>query len=341
LVNENSDIVKNSPKYIVRITGNDEIGKMELDNFIHPEKMPIIATTSKLLTTGVDTKTAKIIVLDTNINSMIEFKQMIGRGTRVEEEFNKTFFTILDFRNASRKFADEDFDGEPIKIIETDGETETEVETTDTGLGENGTEVGVEPTPEPPENEPQTKYYVDDIEVKVLNKTVSYLSNEGKLITQSLEDYTKANILKKYSSMNEFLSSWNNADKKRTIIEELENEGILFEELEKIVGKDFDPFDLILHIVYDKPLLTRKERANKVMKRDYFSKYGDKAEKVLEKIIEKYQDKGVRDLEDIEILSVPPFNNMGTPLEIIKLFGKRKDFNLAIREIEDILYEVA
>lgn len=346
LVNENSDLVKENSKYIVRITGNDEIGKMELDNFMHPEKFPIIATTSKLLTTGVDTKTAKVIVLDTNINSMIEFKQIIGRGTRVEEDYEKTFFTILDFRNASRKFADKDFDGEPVKIIESDGKgniedieeeeevsetTENTTETTDT------TTIDIDPNT----TETTTKYYIEDVEVKVLNKTVSYLNNEGKLITQSLTDYTKSNILKKYSTMEEFLSSWNNSNKKSIIIEELEKEGILFEELEKVIGKDFDPFDLILHIVYDKPPLTRKERAENVIKRDYFSKYGDKAKVVLEKIIEKYKDRGVRDLENIETLSVPPFNEMGTPLEIVKLFGNRKEYNKVIREIEDILYEVA
>ncbi|MEA3288868.1 MAG: DEAD/DEAH box helicase family protein [Campylobacterota bacterium] len=341
LVNENNDIVKNNSKYIVRITGNDDIGKMELDNFIHPEKMPIIATTSKLLTTGVDTKTAKIIVLDTNINSMIEFKQIIGRGTRVEEDFDKTFFTILDFRNASRKFADKDFDGEPIKIIETDGETETETEE-DGDTTENGTTVN-EPTPPygGDESEPQTKYYIEDTEVKVLNKTVSYLNSEGKLITQSLEDYTKSNILKKYATLNDFLNSWNSVDKKKKLIEELENEGVLFEELEKIVGKDFDAFDLILHIAFDKPPLTRSQRAKNVIKRDYFSKYGDVAKRVLEKIIDKYKDKGIMEVEDIAILSIPEFEEFGTSLEIIKHFGNKKKYLSAIREIEDILYEAA
>lgn len=351
LVNENQDLVLENSKYVMRITGDSEEGKNELDNFIDPEKKyPVIVTTSKLLTTGVDAKTCKLIVLDSNINSMTEFKQIIGRGTRIDEEFKKYYFTIMDFRQATKLFADPDFDGEPVRIKEINGKDPIP-DGIEGGSGGNppggGTE-GPEP-PEPPTGggiiidpeppvEGQKKYYVNGVNVSVINETVQFYDENGKLTTESVKEYSKQNIISRFRTLDEFINSWSKADQKTAIIEELESKGVFFDELKREVGKDLDPFDLILHIAYQKPALTRKERAQQVQKRNYFAKYGEKAKQVLEALLAKYADQGIKAIENIEVLKVPPIEQYGTPMEIVSYFGGKDQYLSAIKEMEQVIY---
>ena len=352
LANENADLMVQNPKYVMQITGDNEEGKRELDNFINPEETyPVIATTSKLMTTGVDAQTCKLIVLDSNINSMTEFKQIIGRGTRINEEYGKTFFTIMDFRNVTDLFADPDFDGEPVRVkeIKEDEDFEDEQTQEDEPVFEDGVEVEF-PEDETPDiidggeiedNEPKEKIFVNGVDVSILNERVQILDANGKLITGSLKDYTKAQVHKEFASLDEFLNRWNSSDKKQAIIEELENSGIIYEDFKDEIGKDMDVFDLILHCAFDRPPLSRKERAENVKKRDYFTKYGEKARKVLEILLDKYADEGIENVESLNILQVQPFNEIGSPLEIIKLFGGKQQYLNAIAELEQELYKVA
>lgn len=350
LVNENADLVAENPKYVMRITGDNEEGKAELDNFIDPaSKYPVLVTTSKLMTTGVDAQTCQFIVLDANINSMIEFKQIIGRGTRIREDYGKQYFTIIDFRGVTKLFADPDFDGDPVSVKTTKGDIPTEDE--EEGIGgvgkpdedyntEDGNEGDI-----PPEiidggniNETPAKYYVDDVPVKVIHERVYYYDKNGKLITESLVSYTRKNIKNEFKTLDEFLRKWNEADRKEAIIKELEERGVFFEELKDEVGKDLDPFDLICHIAFDMPPLTRRERANNVKKRNYFTKYGESAREVLEALLEKYADEGIENLENLEILKVPDFKKFGSPIEIVKRFGGKKKYLEAIKELQKEIY---
>jgi type I restriction enzyme R subunit len=353
LANENSDLMAQNSKYVMQITGDNEDGKRELDNFINPEETyPVIATTSKLMTTGVDAQTCKLIVLDSNINSMTEFKQIIGRGTRINEEYGKTFFTIMDFRNATDLFADPDFDGEPVKvkeISEDDDFEEPEMENDEIITDEDGEEVEF-PEDEIPtikdagdikDNEPKQKVFVNGVDVTILNERVQMLDENGKLITRSLKDYTKAKVHQEFASLDEFLNRWNSSDKKQVIIKELEENGIIYENFIQEIDKEMDIFDLILHCAYDKPPLSRKERAQNVKKRDYFTKYEEQTRKVLEILLDKYADEGIENIESLNILQVQPFNQIGSPLEIIKLFGGKQHYLNAIRELEQELYKVA
>ena len=334
----------NTAKFIVRITGDNDEGKRALDDFIHPERRyPVIATTSKLLTTGVDAKTCKLIVLDQRIESMIEFKQIVGRGTRIHEDAGKFWFTIIDFKQATSLFADPDFDGEPEVIYEppTDGPT-VPPEGGD-GDGEGGDEPGGEgeggdggegPGPEPPK-----KYVVSGVEVLVVSERVQYYGKDGQLITESLTDYTKEAVREQYATLRDFLRHWSDAEKKAAVIEELREEGVLFEELREMVGADMDAFDLICHVVYDRPPLTRRERANNVKKRDVFTKYGEQARAVLDALLEKYADEGLAPVEDLAMLRVRPLSDLGTPVELVKLFGGKKGYLQAVRELETALYD--
>ena len=350
LVNENADLVAENPKYVMRITGDNEEGKAELDNFIDPaSKYPVLVTTSKLMTTGVDAQTCQFIVLDANINSMIEFKQIIGRGTRIREDYGKQYFTIIDFRGVTKLFADPDFDGDPVSVKSTKGDIPTEDE--EEGIGgvgkpdedyntEDGNEGDI-----PPEiidggniNETPAKYYVDDVPVKVIHERVYYYDKNGKLITESLVSYTRKNIKNEFKTLDEFLRKWNEADRKEAIIKELEERGVFFEKLKDEVGKDLDPFDLICHIAFDMPPLTRRERANNVKKRNYFTKYGESAREVLEALLEKYADEGIENLENLEILKVPDFKKFGSPIEIVKRFGGKKKYLEAIKELQKEIY---
>lgn len=336
LMNENSDMVAKNRKYVMQITGDNDEGKKELDNFIDPESSyPVIATTSKLMSTGVDAQTCKIIVLDSNIQSMTEFKQIIGRGTRINEEFGKFYFTILDFRGVTRLFADPEFDGDPVKIYSVSGEEE---------INElNSVEVEEESIEEQEgvyfneRKEKSKKYYVHNVPVTVASERVQYYGSDGKLITESLKDYTKKNIRKEYSELSDFLEKWKSV-KKSEVIKELEKQGILFHELEQEVGTNMDPFDLVCHIAFDKKPLTRQERANNVKKKNYFSKYEGNAKKVIEVLLDKYADSGIENIEDFDVLKVKPLSDMGSPMEIVNIFGGREGYLEVISEIEKELY---
>jgi len=353
IVNENPDLVKENSKYVMRITGDNEEGKTELDNFIFPEsRYPVVATTSKLMTTGVDAQTCKLIVLDQRIQSMTEFKQIIGRGTRINEDYGKYFFTIMDFKKATELFADQDFDGDPVSIYEPKGDDSLvvdDVEDDNTSEGEEFSDGFSIPEivdgywndgEEDGTFEPGAvrKYYIKDVPVSVVAERVQYFDVDGKLITESLKDYTKKSIVKEFSSMNDFLNKWNNSDRKQAIIDELKEQGVFFEALQAEIGKNFDAFDLICHIAWDKPPLTRKERAESVKKRNYFTKYGEQAKAVLDALLDKYADEGVVHIEEPQILTIAPFPSFGTPIEIIKQFGSIEDYKQAVQELEEALY---
>lgn len=350
LVNLNPDEVKKNRKYIMRITGDEQEGKAELDNFINPEeRYPVIATTSKLMTTGVDAQTCKLIVLDQHIKSMTEFKQIIGRGTRINEDYGKFWFTIMDFKKATELFADKNFDGDPVMIYEPEGDEspvppdEPECETDEFGnpidptrSEGDGQEVDFGDTIE---SEGRAKYYVGDVEVRVTSERVQYYGPEGKLITESLKDYSRKAVLKDFASLDDFLRRWNTTEAKAAIIKELEQHGVFLELLAEEVGKDFDPFDLICHIAFDQPPLTRRERAEQVKKRNYFIKYGDQARRVLESLLDKYADTGIENIEDIRVLTLDPFKNMGTAAELVSAFGGRPAYMAAVHDLEQQLYK--
>jgi len=356
LVNENADLVSQNPKYIMRITGDEPLGKAELDNFIDPkEKYPVIATTSKLMSTGVDAQTCKLIVLDQSIRSMTEFKQIVGRGTRIKEEYGKFWFTIMDFKKATELFADPDFDGEPVQVYVPKGDdSPVPPEEFDDGnqrppeddwVGEDPGEWNVgddweggDDTGGEGEGGKPKKFYVNDVPVTLVQERVQYLDPDGRLITESLKDYTRNNVREAYSSLDEFLETWTSAGKKKLIIEALENQGVLWEALYEEVGKELDPFDLICHIAYGQKPLTRKERADKVRKRNYFAKYEDKARLVLEALLDKYADQGIENLEQTGVLKVPPLSQFGTPVEIVRLFGDKRGYEAAVRELEGQIY---
>jgi type I restriction enzyme R subunit len=355
LANSNADLMAQNPKYVMQITGDNDEGKRELDNFINPEETyPVIATTSKLMSTGVDSQTCKLIVLDSNIGSMTEFKQIIGRGTRINEEFGKYFFTILDFRNVTDLFADPTFDGDPVrvKLVSEEDEFESpedELAEDETVTDEDGEEITFIPPRDEPAiidggdiiTEPQPKYYVNGVDVTVLNERIQYMDAAGRLITGSLKDYTRQKVREQYQSLNDFLNKWNSADKKQAIIDELTEQGIVYENLKEAIGKEMDIFDMICHTAFDRPPLTRSERVNQVKRRDVFTAYGDQAKKVLEALLDKYADEGIENIEDIKILKINPFDQFGTPTEIVRLFGGKKQYMQALKQLEQALYQAA
>lgn len=341
LVNENRDIAASNKRYIVRITGDNEEGKMELDNFIFPEsKFPVIATTSKLMTTGVDAQTCKLIVLDQRIQSMTEFKQIIGRGTRINEDYNKFFFTIMDFKKATELFADPDFDGEPVVIFEPKpGDSPVPPDNNiDIDIPQEGGDKNNPDGDDGDYSQKVKKFYVNNVSVSVIAERVQYFDASGKLITESLKDYTKKTLEKEFTSLDDFLNKWSDADKKKLIIDELANEGVFFEALAEEIGKDLDPFDIICHVAWDKPPFSRKERVDQVKKRNYFTKYGVQAQKVINALLEKYADEGVEPIEETKILTIQPFTEYGTPIEIIKLFGGKAQYEAAVKELEQAIY---
>ncbi|MBC3633501.1 EcoAI/FtnUII family type I restriction enzme subunit R [Klebsiella michiganensis] len=358
LVNLNPEQVKKNDKYVMKITGDDDIGKAQLDNFINPKKAyPVIATTSELMTTGVDAKTCKLVVLDQNIQSMTKFKQIIGRGTRIDERYGKLWFTILDFKKATELFADERFDGIPEKVMDTtpqdiaDPESDfeeqfDEIEDDITGADEDPapyTVTGADdvgPLPEEDENKVR-KFHVNGVAVGVIAQRVQYYDADGKLVTESFKDYTRKTLLKEYASLDDFTRKWQGAERKEAIIKELEQQGIIWEVLAEEVGKELDPFDMLCHVVYGQPPLTRKERAENVRKRNYFTKYSDAAQAVLNTLLDKYADAGVQEIESIQVLKLKPFDSMGTLPEIIKSgFGDRNGYNQAISELESEIYHL-
>lgn len=360
LARHNPDLVADNYKYIMQITGDNDEGKRELDNFINPEeRYPVIATTSELMTTGVDAQTCKVIVLDANINSMTKFKQIIGRGTRINEEHGKLYFTILDFRNATDLFADPAFDGDPIRIKPVTEATDLshiieEEEAIKEPIidGETGEEIIIEIPeiryPEPDllgvdeAREPRAKVYVNGVDVSVLVVRELHFDQHGKPITISLKDHTKEIIKGQYTSLDDFLSKWKGSERKEVIITELVEQGIMVEALYEAVDKQVDLFDLICHIAYDQPPLTRKERANNVKKRNYFTKYGEQARNVLEALLDKYADEGIENIESMEVLQVKPLSDFGSTIEIVNgIFGSRDKYLQAIKELENELYIVA
>jgi type I restriction enzyme R subunit len=346
LINENADLVAKHPNYIVKITGDDEVGKKELDNFTDvEEKFPVIATTSKMLTTGIDTKMVKLVVLEANIGSITEFKQIIGRGTRIREAEGKVYFTIMDFRQATNQFARPDFDGDPVKIYEpTEGESVVPPDEdngdvpTGTSLGGSSgtTDISINE-----ESEKTNKYYVNRVSVTVANERVQYYGKDGKLITESLKDYTRTNLKNEFASLDSFLLKWHTSDKKEELIKELAEHGVLLEALREEVGRDLDDFDLICHIAFDQPALTRKERANNVRKRNYFGKYSEMAQKVITSLLDKYELEGITSIERSSVLKIQPLNELGSPVELVRAFGKKEDFEKAIKELENELYNIA
>ncbi len=331
IVNAAGQLALDNAKYVMRITGDSIEGKAELDNFIDPEgKFPVIATTSELLTTGVDAKTCKLIVLDKTISSMTSFKQIIGRGTRIDEENNKWFFTIMDFKKATELFRDPDFDGEPVVIYEP-------------GDGDDP----VPPDPPGEEGEPPTiedppgvyKVRVSGVPAKIISERIEYIGPDGNLITESYRDFSRKQIQSEFASLDEFLMRWDGAKKKQAIIDALEEHGIVLDNLAAEIGKDYGDFDLICHIAYSQPPLTRKERANKVKKRNYFTKYGEQARAVLTALLEKYANEGIGTLENAKVLRLDPFKSIGTPVEIINtIFGGKDNFESAIHELEQELF---
>ncbi|MFX0200627.1 MAG: EcoAI/FtnUII family type I restriction enzme subunit R [Candidatus Hodarchaeota archaeon] len=346
LVNENSDLVAKNDKYIMRITGDEPLGKAELDNFIDPEsRFPVIATTSKLLTTGVDVQTCKLVVLDQRIESLSLFKQIIGRGTRVQADYGKYYFTIIDFKKATELFADPEFDGEPVQIYEpgTDEKTTPPEDVGDGGGGqdiEEGDTIIID-VDGPEGGGKRVKYVVDDVRAKIVSERHQFYDKDGKLITESLRDYTRKTVKKTYATLDRFLKIWTEAEKKQAIIEELEDKGLFLADLAADVGKDYDPFDLICHVAFDRPPLTRKERAEEVRKRDYFTKYGEQARAVLDALLEKYVDTGIESVEDINVLKIQPLNQFGTPLEIVKTFGGKEQYETAVKELGQEIYRAA
>lgn len=360
LARHNPDLVAGNYKYIMQITGDNEEGKRELYNFTNPdEKYPVIATTSELMTTGVDAQTCKVIVLDFNTgsSSMTKFKQIIGRGTRINEEYGKLYFTILDFRNATDLFADPQFDGDPIRVKpvaeETDlsGIVDEEEQNTEPIIDiETGEEIEISVPeirypdkgyPSSTANEPRQKVYVNGVDVTVLISRELHFDQHGKPITTSLKDHTKEIIREQFASLDDFLNKWKSTDRKEAIIAELVEQGVMVEALYEAVDKQVDLFDLICHVAYDQPPLTRKERANNVKKRNYFTKYGEQARKVLEALLDKYADQGIENIENIQILTVPPINEFGTVTEIIKAFGSREEYEKAVKDLEKELYKIA
>lgn len=350
LVNLNPERVRENRKYVMRITGDEQEGKAELDNFINPEsRYPVIATTSKLMSTGVDAKTCKVVVLDQRILSMTEFKQIIGRGTRIDEDYDKFWFTIMDFKKATELFADPAFDGEPVKVYDPkpgDPPSDDDEDSTSTG---NGTDAGNDETDtgggvivDPPIDEPK-RFVVNNIEVNVIAERVQYLGADGKLITASLTDYTKQCVKNQFATLKDFLRQWSDAEQKKVIIAQLTEQGLFWEDLHvavsKKLGYELDPFDLICHIVYDQPPLSRKQRAEQLKKRDYFNQYQGAARQVLEALLDKYADTGIEPIEDFKILTIDPFSKMGAPMELLNAFGGKADYQKALKDLEDHLYQ--
>lgn len=365
LVNLNATRVKENRKYVMRITGDEQEGKAELDNFINPEeRYPVIATTSKLMTTGVDAQTCKLIVLDQRIQSMTEFKQIIGRGTRINDDYNKHWFTILDFKKATELFADPAFDGDPVKVYEPKAGESVVPDDEQEALEPHATEMPVSEEAEGYEVEPgetwhkddsqpawpsddqekakRVKYVVGDVEVSVIAERVQYLGPDGKLITESLKDFTRKKVKEQYATLTDFLKGWNQAERKQAIIEELAEQGVMWDDLIKDVrkklGAEPDPFDVICHIVYDQPPLSRKERAEQVRKHNYFRKYEGASKQVLDALLDKYTDDGIEPIEDVKILTLAPFSQIGSLMELVDAFGGKPGYTEAVRDLEDELY---
>ena len=353
LINENADLVALNHRYVMRITGNDKEGLEQLGNFIDPEAAyPVIVTTSRSLSTGVDAQTCLLIVLDREVGSMTEFKQIIGRGTRVHEDTQKLFFTVMDFRGATSHFADPEFDGEPVQIYQPGPDDPITPPDDAPQTGDDG-----EPLPPEPGGDETVlidpvdpfggttgsnsvrKVYVDGVGALIVAERVEYLDENGKLVTESLRDFTRKALQRQFASLDDFLKRWNSEGRKQAVFEELEAEGLPFDLIAAELGKDLDPFDLICHIAFDTKPLTRRERAESVKKRDVFTKYGPQAKAVLEALLEKYADEGVIDLDYLGVLKIAPFSGMGSVVELIRAFGGKPKFEQAVHDLQSAIYE--
>lgn len=351
LSNENKDLCDENARYVMRITGSDTIGQAQIGNFIDPEsRYPVIVTTSRLLSTGVDAQTCRLIVLDRPVGSMTEFKQIVGRGTRVHEDTQKFYFTLMDFRGATNHFADPEFDGDPVQIYEP-GETDpiTPPDAEPPGFEDNEQD-GYTAEPVTTDGEDitfpgggggQKKVYVDGVTAKVVAERVEYLDANGKLVTESLRDFTKAALLRHFASLDDFLRRWKAEERKDALLKELATEGLPLDVIAKELGVDLDPFDLVCHIAFDRKPLTRQERAENVKKRDVFSRYEGKARAVLDVLLSKYADEGVLNLDDTNVLRIPPVNTLGTPVELVRAFGGKVSFEQAVHEMQNAIYEDA
>lgn len=352
LINENAELVQKNSRYVMRITGNDPEGQAQLGNFIDPESTyPVLVTTSRLLSTGVDAQTCRLIVLDREVGSMTEFKQIVGRGTRIHADTGKFYFTLIDFRGATSHFADPDFDDEPVQIYQPGPGDPTDPPETEDDLiplqDEHGEYENPEDEtilfdpkqPEPDSKERKLKIYVDGVDASIVAERVEYLDANGKLVTESLRDYTRRALKKRFASLDAFLKRWNDSERKQAIVEELENEGLPLDPILDELGKDLDPFDLICHVAFDAKPLTRRERADNVKKRDVFGKYGDQARAVLDALLEKYADEGFLNIDDTNVLKIPPLDKLGTLVELVNAFGGKPGFEQAVHDLQNELYQ--
>jgi type I restriction enzyme R subunit len=334
-VPENAPLVQADHRYVMRITGDNDEGKAQLDNFIDPKRpYPVIATTSKLMTTGVDAQTCHVIALDQRIQSLTDFKQIIGRGTRLRPDFGKYFFTILDFRKATELFADPEWDGPPIQVYEVP-EGDEDVTPPNPTPADEPIEDEIDVILADPdhviddaelEDDDRHVYVVSGVKFTVVAERVQYYDRDGRLITESLKDYTRRTVQEEFATLGEFLKRWKAADRKQAIVDELLERGLLLEALEGATAGDLDPFDLICHVAFDQPALTRRERADNVRKRDVFTKYGVQASEVLAALLDKYADQGLGSMGEIEVLKLDPFPSLGTPIELVRRFGGRDQY---------------
>ncbi|MBY9074220.1 DEAD/DEAH box helicase family protein [Nocardioides sp. WL0053] len=353
LINEpdNRELVQADSRYVMRITGDNDEGKAQLDNFIDPkQKYPVIATTSKLMSTGVDAQTCHVIAMDQRIQSLTEFKQMIGRGTRLRPDYGKYYFTIIDFRKATELFADPEWDGPAIQVMEVDDrgkvEVTTEVEHDTTPIDPTDIEEIYEGDPAvvdasaEDDEEGVRRYTVSGVPFKVIAERIQYYDKDGKLVTESLRDYTRRVVLEEFTSLDDFLNRWKAADRKEVIVDLLRERGVILEALENAFARDIDAFDLICAVAFDRPPLTRRERAEHVKNLDVFTKYGPQAREVLGVLLDMYADHGIDSIEKIDALKVAPFPELGTPVQIVKNFGGRAQYVGAVKELDEALYNV-
>ncbi len=348
LINENADLVGDNSRYVMRITGDDVEGQKELGRFTDPEsRYPVLVTTSRLLSTGVDVQTCRLIVLDREVGSMTEFKQIVGRGTRVHEDTRKYYFTLMDFRGATGHFADPAFDGEPVQIYEPkegDPMDPPDAPSADDGDGslpvdpDEGETVVDEPGLPPPAVGPQKKVYVDGVAAAIVAERIEYLDEHGKLVTESLRDYTRNVLRKNFASLDDFLRRWDAADRKQAVLEEIEAAGLPVAVIVEELGKDLDPFDLVCHVAFGAKPLTRRERAENVRKRDVFTKHAGHAHAVLDALLDKYADEGMLNIDDANVLRIPPIDRLGTPLQLVNAFGGRPGFERAVHDLQSALY---
>ena len=343
LVNENADLVDENSRYVMRITGSDKEGQAELGNFIDPESdHPVIVTTSRLLSTGVDVQTCRLIVIDRLVGSMTEFKQIVGRGTRIHESSGKLYFTLIDFRGASSHFADPTFDGQPVQIYEPgDGDPIDPPDDESTSGESEETTDEITPLPPPQPGTPTKKIYVDGVDVTILAEQAQYLDDNGRLVTESLHDFSRKALRKQFASLDDFLTRWNASERKAAVVDEIEAAGFPLTEVAEELDDRLDPFDVVCHVAFDVRAMTRRERVQNVRQEQVLTDFSERARAVLSALLDKYADEGVLHLHDANLLRVPPISSLGTPIELIKAFGDKPTFERAVTDIQSALYREA